>query len=61
MKQQVIKFYPPHGKNQSFTRQYFQLSEISLKRWVSQYNHNDFDRLSVLVENKPIRPNLNYL
>ena len=55
-KQQVIEFYLQNGKNRSLTRQYFQLAENTLRRWIKQYNYNGFNGLAVLGKNRSYSP-----
>ncbi|AZI13226.1 IS3 family transposase [Avibacterium paragallinarum] len=47
-KQQVLDFYHQNGKNRSLTRQYFQLSQSTLARWIAKFNHNGINGLAVL-------------
>ncbi len=47
-KQQVLDFYHQNGKNRSLTRQYFQLPQSTLARWIAKFNHNGINGLAVL-------------
>ncbi|VGM96211.1 Transposase and inactivated derivatives [uncultured Avibacterium sp.] len=47
-KQQVLDFYHQNGKNRSLTRQYFQLPQRTLARWIAKFNHNGINGLAVL-------------
>ncbi|MFZ7227694.1 helix-turn-helix domain-containing protein, partial [Avibacterium avium] len=46
-KQQVLDFYYQNGKNRSLTRQYFQLPQSTLARWIAKFNHNGINGLAV--------------
>lgn len=52
----MIDFYLQHGKNRSLTRQYFQLAEQTLNRWIKQFNHNRNNELEVRGKKQTYSP-----